>query len=54
MQQCGIRSRALTASFTGKTAYLDGISLFPGLLGAWVSLRYSWFVVFLLVNLGCN
>ena len=33
---------------TGKTAELDDVGLFPGLMGAWGPLGYSWFVPCLL------
>ena len=32
------------ASLTGKTVDLDHVSLICGLVDAWGSLRYSWFV----------
>ena len=36
------------ASLTRKTADLDHVSVSPGLVDAWGSLRYSWFVPFFL------
>ena len=39
---------SLTATLTGMTVDLDCVSLIPGLVDAWGSLRYSWFVPHLL------
>ena len=39
---------SLKTSLTGKTVDLDDVSLIPVLVDAWGSLRYNWFVLFLL------
>ena len=45
--------QSLTASLTGKTVDLDHVSLIRGLMDAWGSLRYSWFVP-LLLRMACK